>query len=145
VDLTWLRPHPDDLTFLDRNGVRITGAWFTVDGRRYAVPDLEEVWTVTGPRPPFASRAFRAAGLVAVVAAVASPRLDTTTAWLGVGVALLIPLTAALIALRVQSRPLSLYADYRGRTVRLLESTDSVWFHQVCRALDRARAYHGHG
>ncbi|MFS8478769.1 MAG: DUF6232 family protein [Micromonosporaceae bacterium] len=144
MDLTWLRPHPDDVTFLDRNGIRITGSWFTVDGRRYAVPDLFEVWTVTGPRHPFAYRAFAAAGLVAVVAAVASPRLDSATAWLGVAIAIAIPLTAGLIALRAQPRPLSLWADYRGRAERLLESTDHVWFHQVCRALNRARAFNGH-
>lgn len=138
-----LLPRPDDITFLDRNGVRITGCWLTVAGRRYAVADLIEVWAVRGPRHPLAYNAFKAAGVVAVAAGIAAPRLDTPIAWLGVAVSLAVPMAVALVALRVQPRPLALWADYRGRTERLLESADAVWFYQVCRALDRAREYRG--
>lgn len=138
------RHHPqlDDITFLDRNGIRITRYWFAVPGRRYAVSDLTELWTVPGPRNPLARNAFIAAGLVAVVAAISSPGLDTVAAWVGVGAILTIPLTVALVALRVRPRPHTLWARYRGRSEKLFESADPTWFSQVCRALNRARKLH---
>ncbi len=132
-------PPPDDVTFLDRNGIRITGNWFAITGRRYAVGDLSEIWTVTGPRNPLARNAFLAAGLVAVVGAISSPYLDTGAAWVGVLAILAIPLSVGLIALRIRPRPQSLWARYRGRSEMLFESGDATWFFQVCRALNRAR------
>jgi len=134
-------PPLEDVTFLDRNGVRITRYWFAIPGRRYAIRDLSEVWTVAGARNPLAFGALIAAGLVVIVASIVAPQLDTMTAWVGVGVLLAAPLTVAAVALRVRPRPMTLWARYRGRTEQLLESADPTWFYQVCRALNRAREY----
>lgn len=144
MDGTWgSDPPPDDITFLDRNGIRITGCWFAVPGRRYAVRDLRDVWTVAGPRNPLFYGALKVAGVIVLVASIASPVMDGLAAWLGVAAILAIPLAVALLALRYQPRPMALWARYRGRTERLLESADQTWFHQVCRALNRAREYNG--
>lgn len=132
---------PEDITFLDRNGIRITGSWYAIPGRRYAVRDLDEIWTVAGPRNPLAMNAFKAAGLVVIVASLAAPELDSVASWVGVTVILCIPLTVALVALRTRPRPLALWARYRGRTEQLLESGNPTWFYQVCRALNRAREF----
>lgn len=134
-------PPLGDVTFLDRNGIRVTGCWFAVPGRRYAVRDITEVWTSKGPRNPLVFSALKAAGLVLVVASIAAPELDAMTAWLGVGVILSIPLSVAGVALRVRPRPMTLWARYRGRTEQLLESANPTWFYQVCRALTRAREF----
>jgi hypothetical protein len=138
-------PPPDDITFLDRNGIRITGCWFAVPGRRYAVRDLNEIWTVAGPRNPLAMNATKVACLVLVVAGITAPYLDSLAAWLGVGVILAIPVTVALVALRTRPRPMALFARYHGRTEQLLESANPTWFHQVCRALNRALEFNGRG
>lgn len=134
-------PPREDVTFLDRNDIRITGRWFAIPGRRYAVRDLTEVWTVAGPRNPVVFSALKAAALVLIVASFAAPQLDGIAAWVGVLVILAIPLTIALVALRVRPRPMTLFARYRGRTEQLLDSADAAWFFQVCRALNRAREY----
>lgn len=134
-------PPLEDVTFLDRNDIRITGRWFAVPGRRYAVRDLTEVWTVAGPRNPIVFSALKAAGLVLIVTSIAAPQLDGFAAWVGVLVILAIPVTVALVALRLRPRPMTLFARYRGRTEQLLDSADATWFFQVCRALNRAREY----
>jgi hypothetical protein len=133
----------EDITFLDRNGIRITGCWFAVPGRRYAVRDLGEVWTVAGPRNPIVPGALKVAGLVLLLGGITAPYLDTLTAWVGVAFIFAVPVTVALVSLRVRPRPLALWARYRGRTEQLLESANPTWFHQVCRALNRAREYNG--
>ena len=137
------RPLGDDLVFLDRNGIRITGSWLAVGGRRYAVQELGNLWSLPGPRNPLVGRALKAAAVVALVAGIAAPELDTLAAWVGVAVILLIPLLIALIALRLRPRPLTLWALYRGRNEQILESANPTWFYQVCRAIERAREFNG--
>ena len=135
-------PALDDITFLDRNGIRITCNWFAVPGRRYSISELTEIWTIAGPRNPLARNAFVATGLVTVVAAISSPYLNTVAAWVGVVAILAMPLTIALVALRMKPRPQALWGRYRGRSEKLFESGDPTWFFQVCRALNRARELH---
>lgn len=134
-------PPQAEIVFLHRNGFRITGSLFAIPSRRYAVRDLSEVWTVAGPRHSLVYSALKAAGVVVVIAIIASPKLDTVAAWIGVAAVLAIPLAIAGVTARCRPRPMSLFARYRGRTELLIESGNPTWFRQVCRALNRAREY----
>lgn len=137
-----IAPSPD-ITFLDRNGIRITGCWFDASGARFAVRDLRQVWAVSGPRDPVIINSAKAIGLVLVIAGLSAPYLDLA-GWLGVGVVLAITVTVCLVAIRVRPRPQQLWARYHGLAVQIYDSDDPVWFNQVCRALNRARQYASH-
>jgi hypothetical protein len=131
---------PDNVTFLDRNGIRITGCWFDTSGARFAVRDLRQVWAVSGPIDPIIVNSVKAICLVLVIGGLSTPYLDLA-GWVGVGVVLSITVTVCLVALRIRPRPQQLWARYHGSAVQIYDSNDPVWFNQVCRALNRARMY----
>lgn len=131
-------PRPEDITFLDRNGIRITGCWMDISGRRYAVRELDDVWTIAGPWNPLALSSFKVLGVLGLLGAIVSPYLEPA-AWVGLACVLSVPLAVGLVALRLRPRSHVLWADYRGRREQVYACGDQVWFNQVCRALNRAR------
>lgn len=126
------------MTFLDRNGFRITDSWFVTPVHRFAVRDLREVWAMSGPRDPIALHSAKAAAVVLVLGGLASPYLDFL-GWLGFCVALAVTVVIGLAALRTRPRRQELWARYQGMALQIFGSDDPVWFNQVCRALNRAR------
>lgn len=133
---------PDNMTFLDRNGILITRSWFDTSVHRFAVRDLDEVWAMSGPRDPIAIYAAKATALVLVIAALAAPSMDAY-GWIGVCVVLAITVGTGLVSLRMRPRPQELWARYQGYAIQIFRSNDPVWFNQVCRALNRARQVNG--
>jgi len=133
---------PDNVTFLDRNGIRITGCWFDASGVRFAVRDLRQVWSVSGPVDPVVTNAAWAIGLVLVIGGLTAPYLDLS-GWIGLGLVFTITVTICLMAIRLRPRPRELWARYRGFAVQIYGSDDPVMFNQVCRALNRARQQYG--
>jgi len=133
-------PSPlDSVIFIDRYGVRITGAWLDVPGARYPVRDLERVWTGRGPRGTVSSIVLVATGVVLSVGAVVAARATTTGGRLVVVSLLALAMVAALSLLRAHPRPLLLNAVHQGHLSTVLETTDLTFFNQICRALSRAR------
>lgn len=133
-------PSPlDSVIFIDRYGVRISGAWLDVPGARYSVRDLERVWTGRGPRGTTSSIVLVATGAVLAVGAVVAARATTTGGRLTIIALLTVAMVAALSLLRAHPRPLLLNAVYQGRHTTVLETTDLTFFNQLCRGLSRAR------
>jgi hypothetical protein len=122
----------------------VTYEWFIVAGRAYAVTELTQLRTVRGGRDPFASRAMVTAGILmtgtAVLVTVAK---DTAPlgprTYLAIGAAAALLFLLATVGYRMRPRSFELWAEYRGRTVRLFCTASERQYGQATRALLRAR------
>ncbi|MFI5847881.1 DUF6232 family protein [Micromonospora chalcea] len=145
------------ITYYDDRSVQVTSTAVRVDGRSYPLAELTTVWHRRG------ERSWRVlAGRGAIGAALAGPLV---TAVLGIGLAVWLQRSAVvtiaivgvsvLIGLAVGpvadflfefldrsyargSREMEMWADWRGRPVRLLHTRDAMRFGQIYRAVQRA-------
>jgi len=143
--------------YYDDRAVRITSELIRVDGRAYPLAEVARVWHVRSSRSwgTLAGRGALLAGLAGPLVAAAvgiliAVRLHTsaTVTIAIVGASVLIGLAAAPLADyllehvdRSYSRgahQLEIWAQWRGRPVRLLTTGDALRFGQVYRALERA-------
>jgi hypothetical protein len=111
--------------------------------QRFAIPELYDVHVVRGGADPLAVGTTRIAGTSAAVALASLPFLDTPTAWLVVGLLVVVPGTVSGACWRFNHREYQLRATYHGYLVRLYASRDLQTFGQVRRALLRATEAHG--
>jgi hypothetical protein len=152
-------------TFYRDEHVHITSSAIHVDGHRYALDQLDQIWR-SGRR--LAGRRVLI-GVAVLVGAVGFTAAVRYTWWFGglrrqfehwltggpVTVALLgaVALVAAIVGvlvveaglraiedIRGHARDLQLWASVRGRPVLLLHTNDETRFGKVCRALARAHA-----
>jgi len=136
------RPQPTELrTFYQAGGVQVTDRWVTSSCRRYSVADLVNLRTVREPAGPV-SVASKAMACVFIAAVTAFAAL-TGEPLLVVGGPLLaaVPAGFALVIMRLRGRPLALYAEYGDQTVQVFGASDAQRYHQICRALIRAREF----
>lgn len=127
-----------DVTLYERDDVRVTLNWLTVDRQRYQIRELRNLRTARGDRRPVGAHMFiPAAGLMVAFVAVTQCLAMDVWASLAGGAAL----PTAIIAFAMANRPQAceLWADYRGLTVQLLWLDDREQFNQICRALTRAK------
>ncbi|MBQ1045943.1 MULTISPECIES: DUF6232 family protein [unclassified Micromonospora] len=145
------------ITYYDDRSVQVTSTAVRVDGRSYPLAELTTVWHRRG------DRSWRVlAGRGAIGAALAGPLV---TAVLGIGLAVWLQrsavVTIAIVGISVLiglavgpvadflfeyldrsyargSREMEMWADWRGRPVRLLHTRDAMRFGQIYRAVQRA-------
>ncbi|MFD6661291.1 DUF6232 family protein [Micromonospora chalcea] len=145
------------ITYYDDRSVQVTSTAVRVDGRSYPLAELTTVWHRRG------ERSWRVlAGRGAIGAALAGPLV---TAVLGIGLAVWLQrsavVTIAIVGISVLiglavgpvadflfeyldrsyargSREMEMWADWRGRPVRLLHTRDAMKFGQIYRAVQRA-------
>ena len=145
------------ITYFDDRSVQVTSAAVRVDGRTYPLAELTTVWHRRG------ERSWRVlAGRGAIGAAMAGPLV---TAVLGIGLAVWLQrsavVTIAIVGISVLiglavgpvadflfeyldrsyargSREMEMWAEWRGRPVRLLHTRDAMRFGQIYRAVQRA-------
>ena len=117
--------------------VCVTDQVLICNSRRYAIDELDNVRTVRAPLHPMTiSTAVVALG-AAIVIVLAAPFLDPA-GWLGALVVLAVPLILLVASMR-HPRPYELWAEYHNLTVQLLWDSNSERYHQICRALLRAK------
>ncbi|MCZ7425344.1 DUF6232 family protein [Micromonospora sp. WMMA1949] len=145
------------ITYFDDRSVQVTSTAVRVDGRTYPLAELTTVWHRRG------ERSWRVlAGRGAIGAAMAGPLV---TAVLGIGLAVWLRssavVTIAIVGISVLiglavgpvadflfeyldrsyargSREMEMWAEWRGRPVRLLHTRDAMRFGQIYRAVQRA-------
>ena len=145
------------ITYYDDRSVQVTSTAVRVDGRSYPLAELTTVWHRRG------DRSWRVlAGRGAIGAALAGPLV---AAVLGIALAVWLQRSAAvtvaivgisvLVGLAVGpladflfehldrsyargSREMEMWAQWRGRPVRLLHTRDAMRFGQIYRAVQRA-------
>jgi hypothetical protein len=140
----YVRPHSGVHRMFYRDDViAVSDRWLTISDHRFAVAELYGLRTVREPQ--MSNRMVVMAGvtgfvMLAAVTMVASVAAAATI----VAVPLLAVLVAGLlfVAMRLRRRHFTLYAEYRGRTVRVFGTQDERRYNQVCRALLRACEYH---
>ncbi|MCZ7473615.1 DUF6232 family protein [Micromonospora sp. WMMC273] len=145
------------ITYYDDRSVQVTSTAVRVDGRSYPLAELTTVWHRQG------DRSWRVlAGRGAIGAALAGPLVAAAlgialAVWLQrsavvtvaiVGVSVLVGLAVGPLAdflfehldrsYARGSREMEMWAQWRGRPVRLLHTRDAMRFGQVYRAVQRA-------
>ncbi|MEU2986420.1 DUF6232 family protein [Micromonospora aurantiaca] len=145
------------ITYYDDRSVQVTSTAVRVDGRSYPLAELTTVWHRRG------DRSWRVlAGRGAIGAALAGPLVAAVlgialAVWLQrsaavtvaiVGVSVLVGLAVGPLAdflfehldrsYARGSREMEMWAEWRGRPVRLLHTRDAMRFGQVYRAVQRA-------
>ncbi|MGV9369774.1 DUF6232 family protein [Micromonospora tulbaghiae] len=145
------------ITYYDDRSVQVTSTAVRVDGRSYPLAELTTVWHRRG------DRSWRVlAGRGAIGAALAGPLVAAVlgialAVWLQrsavvtiaiVGVSVLLGLAVGPLAdflfehldrsYARGSREMEMWAQWRGRPVRLLHTRDAMRFGQVYRAVQRA-------
>lgn len=125
-------------TYYQRAGIGITDHYLTVGGRRYAVVELYDVWTVRGPRDPLGVGAAIAA-MVVLALAVGCSYYGLPVISAGIAAFSLVPAGLALTAWKTRRRHYELWAEYQGAEIQVLTVLDGEVYGQICRALIRAR------
>ena len=144
-------------TYYDDHAVRVTSEFVEVQGRRFALAECAQIWHRRGRRSwgEMAQRGALGAALTGPLVAAAlgialavwlRPSVTVTVGI--VGVSLLLGLAVGPVAdflleymdrsYARGSRQLEIWARWRGREVRLLNTRDALRFGQVYRALQRA-------
>ncbi len=129
---------PEDRILYDHDGVRVTGRWVTVDGRRYDIRALQHLRTCRGPRSPLRINAGVAAAVVLVIVGLSARFLDTP-GWIGAAIVLAVPLTIVAIAAANSSRAYELWSEMGGYTTVVLADSNAERYHQIVRAIVRAK------
>ena len=121
-------------TYLRDRGVHVTDRYLAVDGYRWPIADLTELWTAR-PVDRLADRAtlnaLFTAPLALALMAWAPPALCIGYATVAV--------TAAVVAHRARPKPYEMWGAYLGTRVLLFRTTDQSFYGRVSRALVRAR------
>jgi hypothetical protein len=117
--------------------VVVATQWFVVDSRRFAVSELSNLSVGRGEGNRQAIRA----GIVLAAATGLVVMSGLVLHWLAAsalvaGAGLLV--VGILVWRALHGRPYELWAEYRGLTVRMYDTTEARRFGQVCRALLRA-------
>jgi hypothetical protein len=123
--------------YYQRGGIVVTDQHLTVDGERFNIAELSNVWMC---RSPQRSAAFVAAPVVMVVLEIAASLWNA--GWQVAAGFASVALVSSVIAATVWSRKrrrYELWATCRGNDVRLLTIADAKTYGQLCRALIRAR------
>ncbi|MFY1655140.1 DUF6232 family protein [Solwaraspora sp. WMMB762] len=131
-------------TFYRQPGICVTGEWFVVAGRRFAVRDLTELRTARGARDRLTGRviAVTAVTLTAVAVTVGYTRgLDEVSAgaYLAMLAAAFVPVAVAWLGDRLRPRAYELWGRHQGLLLLLFSTDDERQYGQVSRALMRAR------
>jgi hypothetical protein len=105
---------------------------------RYAIAEIARPRVVVGDRHPAGRYSAWIAGVAALLALLAWPRLTSPEAHLAIVVMVLLPSAVSGACFRVVPRRHELWATYRYRPVCLYGSTSDRRFGQVRRALVRA-------
>ncbi|MDO3682662.1 DUF6232 family protein [Micromonospora sp. C28ISP2-4] len=145
------------ITYYDDRSVQVTSTAVRVDGRSYPLAELTTVWHRRG------DRSWRVlAGRGAIGAALAGPLVAAVlgialAVWLQRSAVVTIAIVGASVLLGLAvgpladflfehldrsyargSREMEMWAQWRGRPVRLLHTRDAMRFGQVYRAVQRA-------
>jgi hypothetical protein len=132
------RPAPPPLLYYEHDGVRVTSADLEVEGRHYAIGHLRHLRTGRGRRDLSAVHAALASIGIAAALLLAARYLDMAS-WVGAGAVLAVLLVVLAGMLLHRPRPYQLWAEYHGATVRLLSCPQAQRYHQICRAVLRAK------
>jgi hypothetical protein len=125
------------LTFYNHRGVRITDAYVSVDGSRYAVRDLQGVRTTRGPFNRMVVRAL-GGGVSLIAMAILMGAVMPVAMTAAFGLAGLVAVGTAFVLSRTHPREMVLWANYRGMELMLMNTRDSIEFGKLTRALRRA-------
>jgi len=131
-------PGPEDRLLYDRDGVRVTGRWLVVDGRKYDIRELHYLRTCRGPRSPLRVNAGIAAAVVLVIIGLSAHLLDTP-GWIGAAIVFAVPLSIAAIAAANSPRAYELWSEMGGYTTVVLSEPNAERYHQIVRAITRAQ------
>jgi hypothetical protein len=129
---------PEDRVLYDHDGIRVTGNWVIVDGRRFDIRELEHLRTCRGPRSPLRVGAGIAAGVVLIIIAL-SARLLGKPGWIGAAIVLAVPLIVAAVATANSSRSYELWSEMGGYTTVVLADPNPERYRQIVRAIVRAQ------
>jgi Family of unknown function (DUF6232)/Putative peptidoglycan binding domain len=135
------RSDPDAVVFFNRHGMRITGSWVQVPGRRYAVRDLGEISAVRCPRSRLVVRVVAAVWVALIVGGLVIVWVSAWVRRLGLLALLVMLLGVALGVLRANPARVVLCTRASTGVRSLLVSNDLQLVNQVYRALCRAREY----
>lgn len=129
-------------TFYRDGTISVTDRWLLTPARRYPIADLNNLrYSRQSAASPVAAVSATMSGVLGVAAATFVV-LTGDPAMMMIGpLAAGLPLSVALVSWRIRRRFHVLYADFGGRTVRILGDHDERRFNQICRALLRAREY----
>jgi len=129
---------PEDITLYNRDGVRVTSRVLIAGDRRYAIRSLRELMTARGRRNPVHVHASIVAGALAVAVVAVALHIGTV-AWIAAGIACALPCAVLAVSGVLASRPYELWCSIHGDQVILLSMSDGERYHQIVRALIRAR------
>jgi hypothetical protein len=125
------------LTFYNHRGVRITDAYVSVDGRRYAVRDLHGVRTTRGPFNRMVVRAL-GGGVSLIAMAILMGAVMPVAMTAALGLAGLVAVGSGFVVSRTHPREWVLWANFRGMELMLMNTRDSIEVGKLTRALRRA-------
>jgi len=129
---------PEDVTLYNRDGVRVTSRILIAGNRRYDVRVLQQLMTARGRRNPVHVHASIVAGVI-TVAIVATAVNVGTIAWIAAGMACALPCAVLALSGVLAARPYELWCSIHGEQVILLSISDGERYHQIVRALIRAK------
>ena len=129
---------PEDITLYNRDGVCVTSRILIAGNRRYEVRSLHQLMTARGRRNPVHVHASIVAGAI-TVAVVATAVHVGTIAWIAAGLACALPCAVVALSGVLAARPYELWCSIYGEQVILLRMADGERYHQIVRALIRAK------
>jgi hypothetical protein len=129
---------PEDITLYNRDGVCVTSRVLIAGNRRYEIRVLRQLMTARGRRNPIHVHAGMVAGVLCV-AIVATAVHVGTVAWIAAGAASALPCAVLALSAVAAARPYQLWCEIHGEPVILLSISDGERYHQIVRALIRAK------
>jgi hypothetical protein len=124
--------------FYDRDAVRVTDRWLSVDRRRYPIDELHNLRMARGRGDRTARRAAYTATLSLLVVAVTARHVPLPASMIIAVVFVVLPATVAAVRARLVRPEYLLWADYRDFPVQLYQTRDATEFGKISRALVRA-------
>jgi hypothetical protein len=125
------------LTFYNHRGLRITDEYVSVDGHRYPVRELQGVRTSRGPFHRMVIRTL-GGGISLVAMAILMGAVMPVAMTAAFGLAGLLAVGSAFVLSRTHPRELTLWANFEGMELALLNTRDSIEVGKLTRALRRA-------
>lgn len=129
---------PEDITLYNRDGVCVTSRVFIAGNRRYEIRLLRHLVTARGRRNPMHVHAGLVAGVLSIAIVTTAVSVGTI-AWIAAGAAAAFPCAALALSAVLAARPYQLWCEIHGEPVILLSMSDSERYHQIVRALIRAK------
>jgi hypothetical protein len=129
---------PEDITLYNRDGVCVTSRILIAGKRRYEIRSLRELMTARGRRNPVHVHASIVAGALTVAIVAVAVHVGTAS-WIAAGIACALPCAVLAVSGVLASRPYELWCSIYGDQVILLSMSDGERYHQIVRALIRAK------